>query len=613
MCGIALLLVAEPSPSDAQTFAKMCKAVRHRGPDLSGLWRSADNVIYAGHERLAVVRPDSGEQPLLSDDGTLVLIVNGEIYNYEALAKRYDIDFASLKTDCDIVLRLFTHPAFGRNFFRVINALHGDFALCLVDTVARVVYVARDRMGVAPLYAGYGESAIVFASELKGVVAHPGVTRVEQFPVGHGLTLDFSDGVARLARQLIASHAVSTTGLKQTLFDYVSYWQVASSVDAVNSNNWQKQEFEKHVKHIHDTLVAAVHMRVDVCDVPFAILLSGGLDSSIVAAVAAKHVRDSGAAWSTVRGHDHKIHTYAVGMSDSPDLAAARVVANHIGSIHHELIFTFEKALHALRDVIEAVETYDVTTIRSSVPMTLLVRMIKAGSTKVILSGEGSDEMFAGYLYFHHAPSPEEMQEETVRKLSQLYHYDVLRANKACAMYGTEVRVPFLDQDVIQAVVHDTPARFKMPTARFAGQQPIEKYLLRQAFKDYLPEAICWRQKEQFSDGVGSGWIAKIKQHAETQISDARFQERAVRFPFQTPATKEGYLYREIFEQVFAHTAVSSGQPSCSAVFTQPSVACSSEQALKWCAQGNDIDPSGRSVRALWRQVDSDAEKSKLK
>lgn len=598
MCGIALLLAA--SSSNAKTFAKMCKAVRHRGPDLSGLWCSVDGTVFAGHERLAVVRPDSGEQPLLSDDGTLVLIVNGEIYNYESLAQRYDIDSASLRTDCDIVLRLFTHPAFGRNFPRVIAALHGDFALCLVDTVARVVYVARDRMGVAPLYAGYGESAVVFASELKAVVAHPDIARVEQFPVGCTLTLDYSAGVAPLARQLMATHAVSTSGLEQTLFDYAPYWRIDVPCNAVG--DWHQRPLEDHVKHIHDTLVKAVQMRVDVCDVPFAILLSGGLDSSIVAAVAAKHVRQSGSAWSAVRGHDHKIHTYAVGMRDSPDLAAARVVANHIGSVHHELLFTFEKALHTLRDVIETIETYDVTTIRSSVPMTLLIRQIKAGSTKVVLSGEGSDEMFAGYLYFHHAPSAQELQEESVRKLAQLYHYDVLRANKACAMYGTEVRVPFLDQDVIQAVVHDTPPHLKMPRAREPGQRPIEKYLLRMAFKSYLPDEIAWRQKEQFSDGVGSRWIASIKEYAESQISDARFAERAARFPFQTPATKEGYLYREIFEDIFANTAVSSGRPSCSAVFTQPSVACSSEQALKWCAQGNDIDPSGRSVRALWQK-----------
>jgi asparagine synthase (glutamine-hydrolysing) len=604
MCGISLLL-AGPNDSERATlpkiFSKMCKAIRHRGPDLSGLYTSADGVVFAGHERLAVVRPDSGEQPLVNDAGTLVLIINGEIYNYAQLARQFGFDVETLKTDCDIVIKLFEHASIARDFAKVLALLHGDFALCLIDTERRVVYAARDRMGVAPLYAGYGENAIVFSSELKGVVAHPGVTRVEQFPVAHMLTLDFSGGVAPLARSLIAKHAVSLTGLAQTLFDYAPYWRLEVSRDVAASAEWHAQAFEKHVKHVHDTLVAAVHMRVDVCDVPFAVLLSGGLDSSIVAAVAAKHVRESGSAWSTVRGHDHKIHTYAVGMKDSPDLAAARVVANHIGSIHHEFIFTFEKALHALRDVIEAIETYDVTSIRSSVPMTLLVRMIKAGSTKVILSGEGSDEMFAGYLYFHMAPSAQEMQEETVRKLSQLYHYDVLRANKACAMYGTEVRVPFLDQDVLQAVVHDTPPHFKMPTPQAPGAKPIEKYLLRKAFEDYLPSSIAWRQKEQFSDGVGTGWIGRLKEYAESNISDARFAERTMRFPFQTPQTKEGLLYREIFEDLFANSAVSSGRPSCTAVYTAPSVACSSEVALRWCAQGNVVDPSGRSVLSQWK------------
>lgn len=601
MCGISLLLTGAPTPHDTKTFAKMCKALRHRGPDLSGLWRSSDGVIHAGHERLAVVRPDSGEQPLMNADESLVLIVNGEIYNFEALAVQFGIDVASLRTDCDIVLRLFEHEAFGRDFAKVIRALHGDFALCLVDVSKRVVHAARDRVGVAPLYAGYGEGVVVFSSELKGVVAHPGVARVEQFPVAHLLTLDFSGGVAPLTRSLLAERAVSLSGLEQTLFAYVPYWQLELSLAPAASAAWHAAAHEKHVKHVHDALVAAVHMRVDVCDVPFAVLLSGGLDSSIVAAVAAKHVRESGSAWSTVRGHDHKIHTYAVGMRDSPDLAAARVVANHIGSIHHEFIFTFEKALHALRDVIEAIETYDVTSIRSSVPMTMLVRMIKAGSTKVILSGEGSDEMFAGYLYFHMAPSADEMQAETVRKLSQLYHYDVLRANKACAMYGTEVRVPFLDQAVIQAVVHDTPPRFKMPAPAKPGERPIEKHLLRCAFKDYLPESIVWRQKEQFSDGVGTGWIGRLKEYAEAHVSDTRFQERTIRFPFQTPMTKEGLLYREIFEEIFANTAVSSGRPSCTAVYTAPSVACSSEVALKWCAQGNVVDPSGRSVLSQWK------------
>jgi asparagine synthase (glutamine-hydrolysing) len=525
-----------------------------------------------------------------------------KIYNFLELAKQFGIADSSLKTDCDIVLQLFHHPAFNGDFLKLLRVLHGDFALCLVDTVAKKVFVGRDRVGVAPLYGGYGADSIIFSSELKGITVHSGITRVEQFPPAHALTLDFGAGVAPLAAQLLASHSVSRSGLTPTLFDYVPYWAIGVSTDVALSERAHRESFAHHVARVHDTLVAAIKMRIDVCDVPFSMLLSGGLDSSIVAAVAAKHVREAGTAWSTVRGHDHKVHTFAVGMADSPDLAAARIVAKHIGSIHHEVLFTFQKALHALRDVIEHLETYDVTTIRSSVPMTLLIRMIKASGIKVVLSGEGSDELFAGYLYFHHAPTPEALQEETIRKIDQLYHYDVLRANKSCAMFGTEVRVPFLDQDVIQAVVHDCPPQFKMPGPRHEGERPIEKLLLRKAFEDYLPERICWRQKEQFSDGVGQGWIQMIKEHAEQTISDARFEERAIRYPFQTPATKEALLYRDIFEELFAGTAVSSGQPSCSAVFTQPSVACSSEQALKWCAAGNVIDPSGRSVLKMWEQ-----------
>jgi asparagine synthase (glutamine-hydrolysing) len=519
---------------------------RHRGPDWSGVF--VDDAAILVHERLAIVDPGSGAQPLRSRDGALALAVNGEIYNHRELRETCDYDFTT-GSDCEVINALYRG---GDDDF--VSALNGIFAFALWDGTARRYLIARDPIGVCPLYWGHDvHGRLCVASEMKALV---GVcVDVAEFPPGH--VYDSASGALRRY--------------------YCKPWRdyAATRGRAVASADL-RHAFER-----------AVHRQL-MTDVPYGVLLSGGLDSSLVAACAAHFARmrvednDRSEAWWP------RLHSFAIGLEGSPDLAAARIAADALGTVHHGFVYTFEEGLDALPEVIRHLETYDVTTIRAATPMYLLARRIKAMGVKMVLSGEGSDEIFGGYLYFHKAPSAEAFHEETVRKLDALHSYDCLRANKAMLAWGVEARVPFLDLEFID-VAMGMDAAHKM-----AGNGRIEKAVLREAFDGALPREILWRQKEQFSDGVGYGWIDGLKAHAEAAISDREFAAAAARFPFNTPATKEACFYRRIFESHYPGDACAATVPG------GKSIACSSPAALAWDpAFSNAADPSGRAVRGV--------------
>ncbi|MEO8808700.1 MAG: asparagine synthase B [Rhodanobacter sp.] len=519
---------------------------RHRGPDWSGVFVDAGVILV--HERLAIVDPASGAQPLRSRDGALALAVNGEIYNHRELASGLDYDFTT-GSDCEVINALYRKH--GRD---LVAKLNGIFAFALWDGEAGCYLIARDPIGVCPLYWGHDEQGhLCVASEMKALVGQ--CADVTVFPPGHAYD--------------------SVTGKLQRY--YAKPWRdhAATRGRSVTAPKL-REAFEQ-----------AVHRQL-MTDVPYGVLLSGGLDSSLVAACAARFARerieddDRSEAWWP------RLHSFAIGLAGSPDLAAAEVAAAALGTVHHGFVYTFPEGLDALPEVIRHVETYDVTTIRAATPMYLLARRIKAMGIKMVLSGEGSDELFGGYLYFHKAPSAEAFHDETVRKLDALHSYDCLRANKAMMAWGVEARVPFLDLEFID-VAMGMDASHKM-----AGQGRIEKAVLREAFVGALPDAILWRQKEQFSDGVGYGWIDGLKAHAEQQVSDREFSVAAARFCFNTPATKEAYFYRRIFELHFPGEACAATVPG------GKSIACSSPAALAWDpAFANAADPSGRSVRGV--------------
>lgn len=527
---------------------RMSKKIRHRGPDWSGIY-SSDAAILA-HERLAIVDPKSGQQPLFSPNRNVVLAVNGEIYNHQQLrASLTDYEFAT-QCDSEVILALYEQK--GAAFIEDLNGIFG-FALYDIDKDAYLI--ARDHMGIIPLYMGWDEKGNVFvASELKSLEGY--CSRIETFPPGHYIYSKESPLPQKWYRR-----------------DWESY-------DQVKDNKTDIDELRK-------SLEEAVHRQL-MSDVPYGVLLSGGLDSSIVAAVTKKFAsrriesNDQEKAWYP------RLHSFAVGLKGSPDLIAAQKAAEHIGTIHHEINFTIQEGLDAIRDVIYHLETYDVTTIRASTPMYLLARVIKSMGIKMVLSGEGSDELFGGYLYFHKAPNAKEFHEETVRKLGKLHLYDCLRANKSLAAWGVEGRVPFLDKEFIDVAMRINPEDKMIRDGR------MEKWIIRKAFEDYLPESIAWRQKEQFSDGVGYSWIDTLKEQAEEKVSDLEISQAALRFPINTPKNKEEYLYRSIFEEHF---------PSETAALTVPSVksvACSTPEALAWDASFQNLnDPSGRAVAAV--------------
>ncbi len=548
MCSILGILDLQSDPSSLREMAlKLSGLQRHRGPDWSGIYAS-DKAILA-HERLSIVGVTNGAQPLYSPDGNHVLAVNGEIYNHrdlrEELKEPYEFQTES---DCEVILALYAEegPAF-------LDRLRGMFAFVLYDADRDAYLIARDHMGIIPLYTGRDEDGNFYvASEMKALT--PVCRTVETFPPGHYLYSE--DGA-----------------------EPVRYWERPwRSYDAVKDNPARPED-------VRAALETSVHSHL-MSDVPYGVLISGGLDSSAVAAVAARFVEnrieddDQSPAWWP------RLHSFAIGLEGSPDLEKARVVADHIGTVHHEFKYTVQDGIDALRDVIYHIETYDVTSIRASTPMYLMARMIRAMGIKMVLSGEGADEIFGGYLYFHKAPDAKELHEETVRKLDHLHLYDCLRANKSMAAWGVEARVPFLDKDFLDV------AMSLNPEAKHPRNGGIEKKILRDAVADLLPESIINRQKEQFSDGVGYGWIDSLKEYARQKVSDKDLQNAKYRFPYNTPTTHEAYLYRTYFEELFPLEAAAETVPG------GPSVACSTPTAILWDESFQSMaDPSGRAVR----------------
>ena len=553
MCGIVGIFDIKEQSSELRNKAlRMSQKIRHRGPDWSGIYCGGHAILC--HERLSIVDPQSGKQPLYSPDGRQVLAVNGEIYNHQAIRQATAADYEyQTGSDCEVILALYR--AHGIHF---LEQLSGIFAFALYDEERNEYLIARDPIGVIPLYIGHDADGKTYvASELKALEGF--CDEYEPFLPGHYLYS--REGVMR----------------RWYTRDWMDYEAVKDNGADIDSLRVGLQEAVK---------------RQLMSDVPYGVLLSGGLDSSIISAIAQKfavrRVEDGGqtGAWWP------RLHSFAVGLKGAPDLEKARLVAEHIGTVHHEINYTIQEGLDALRDVIYFTETYDVTTVRASTPMYLLARVIKSMGIKMVLSGEGADEIFGGYLYFHKAPSARAFHEETVRKLGKLHWYDCLRANKSLSAWGVEGRVPFLDRDFL-----DIAMRLN-PKAKMCPGQEIEKKILRQAFADLLPEEIAWRQKEQFSDGVGYSWIDTLKRITSEQVSDEQMAHAAERFPIHTPLCKEEYFYRSIFEEHF---------PSRSAALSvnqEASVACSTSIALEWDAAWKQMnDPSGRAVSGVHQQA----------
>ena len=546
MCGIVCAFdLKQKAEVLRPQILEMSKKVRHRGPDWSGIY-SSKNAILA-HERLAIVDPASGKQPLFSEDKKLVLAANGEIYNHRELRKQFEGKYNfQTESDCEVILALYKEK--GVDF---IDDMNGIFGFAIYDVENDEYFVARDHMGIIPLYMGWDSNGSFYvASELKAL---EGVcTKIELFPPGHYLS--------------------SVDG--QITRWYTRDWM---EFDAVKENETSIEELKK-------ALEDAVHRQL-MSDVPYGVLLSGGLDSSVTSAIAKKYAQKRIESDDTSEAWWPQLHSFAVGLDGSPDLAAAQKVADHIGTIHHEIKFTIQEGLDAIKDVIYNLETYDITTIRASTPMYLMARVIKSMGIKMVLSGEGADEIFGGYLYFHKAPNAKEFHEETVRKLKKLHMYDCLRANKSLASWGIEGRVPFLDKEFMDVAMRINPQD------KMINGERMEKWVIRKAFEDMLPESVTWRQKEQFSDGVGYSWIDTLKEIVDDEVSDEQLANAHFRFPIQTPQNKEEFYYRSIFEGHFPSDAAALSVPQ------EPSVACSTKIALEWDeAFKNMNDPSGRAV-----------------
>lgn len=565
MCGFVGAFDLRSSEDLRTQVINMSKKIRHRGPDWSGVYTGEKAIL--SHERLAIVDPLSGKQPLMSEDGKLILAANGEIYNHQEIRRQLEGHYKfQTGSDCEVILALYKEK--GVNF---LEDLSGIFAFALYDTENDVYLVARDEIGVIPLYQGWDNDGRYYvASELKSL---DGIcSTIEEFP----------NGCYYYSKD------------EKPVRWYHRAWE---SYDSVKDNACACDEKgavvnESVIKAVRNGLEEAVRKQL-MSDVPYGVLLSGGLDSSIVAAITQKFAKKRVETGGLKDAWWPQLHSFAVGLEGSPDLIAARKAAEYIGTVHHEVHFTIQEALDALPDVIYHIETYDITTVRASTPMYLLARAIKAMGIKMVLSGEGSDELFGGYLYFHKAPDAKEFHEELVRKMSKLHLYDCLRANKSLASWGVEGRVPFLDKEFIDVAMNLNP-HDKMSIRLGDGRQRIEKWILRKAFEDLLPADICWRQKEQFSDGVGYSWIDTLKEMTASKISDAQFAQRAKRFPINTPVTKEEYYYRELYSQFF---------PDDSAALTVPheaGVACSTAKALEWDAAWKSMDePSGRAIAGV--------------
>lgn len=553
MCGIVSIFnIKEQTPALRKQALEMSKKIRHRGPDWSGIYCGKSAILC--HERLSIVDPQSGKQPLFAPDHHQVLAVNGEIYNHQELRKRYAGRYEfQTGSDCEVILALYRDK--GIHFLEDLN---GIFAFALYDEEKNDFLIARDPIGVIPLYIGHDKEGKVYcASELKAL-----------------------EGFCDVYEPFLPGHYYLGSEGKMVKW-YQRDWE---SYDNVKDN-------ASSVKEVHDALEAAVKRQL-MSDVPYGVLLSGGLDSSVISAVAKKFAARRVETDSTQDAWWPQLHSFAVGLKGAPDLAKAREVADYIGTIHHEINYTIQEGLDAVRDVIYYIETYDVTTVRASTPMYLLARVIKSMGIKMVLSGEGADEVFGGYLYFHKAPNAKAFHEETVRKLSKLYLYDCLRANKSLSAWGVEGRVPFLDKDFL-----DVAMRLN-PEAKMCPGHTIEKKIVREAFADMLPESVAWRQKEQFSDGVGYSWIDTLKEVTAAAVSDDEMTHAAERFPINTPMNKEEYYYRSIFEEYFPSESAARSVPSV------PSVACSTAEALAWDESFKNVnDPSGRAVAGVHEEA----------
>ena len=577
MCGIvAILNVKEQTHALREKALKMSQKIRHRGPDWSGIYCGGSAIL--AHERLSIVDPESGGQPLYSprplegDGGGLqVLAVNGEIYNHQEIRRRYAGQYEfQTGSDCEVILALYrsltpspspkgegsdyTHE----QICQMLEQLSGIFAFVLYDEEKNEFLIARDPIGVIPLYIGYDSDGTVYvASELKALEGQ--CERYEPFLPGH-YYYSGEPGMKRYYQR-----------------DWMKY-------DAVKNNS-------ASVEAIHDALEDAVKRQL-MSDVPYGVLLSGGLDSSVISAIAEKYSEMRIEDDSKTKAYWPRLHSFAVGLKGAPDLAKAKLVADHIGTVHHEINYTIQEGLDAIRDVIYFIETYDVTTVRASTPMYLLARVIKSMGIKMVLSGEGADEIFGGYLYFHKAPTAKDFHEETVRKLSKLYMYDCLRANKSLSAWGVEGRVPFLDKEFLDVAMRTNPE------AKMCPGTTMEKKIVREAFADMLPAEVAWRQKEQFSDGVGYSWIDTLKQITSEAVTDEQMAHAAERFPINPPKNKEEYYYRSIFAEHFPSDSAARSVPS------EASVACSTAIALEWDAAFKGMnDPSGRAVKGVHEQA----------
>ena len=593
MCGIVSIFnIQEQTPELRQQALRMSQKIRHRGPDWSGIYCGGSAIL--AHERLSIVDPESGRQPLFAPDKKQVLAVNGEIYNHQNIRARFAGKYQyQTGSDCEVILSLYREmrkdsdfdtliykgeDALHARISKMLEELNGIFAFALYDAERDEFLIARDPIGVIPLYIGYDKDGkVLVASELKALEGQ--CDHYEPFLPGH-YYYSKNPGMKRY--------------YTRDWFEYAAMQNKYKIDDKQNAaeqlKNAEPQE-KAAVKEIHDALEASVKRQL-MSDVPYGVLLSGGLDSSVISAVAEKFSSTRVENGGETKAYWPRLHSFAVGLKGAPDLAKARLVAEHIGTVHHEINYTIQEGLDAIRDVIYFIETYDVTTVRASTPMYLLARVIRSMGIKMVLSGEGADEVFGGYLYFHKAPDAKAFHEETVRKLGKLYLYDCLRANKSLAAWGIEGRVPFLDKEFLDV------AMGMNPVLKMCPDKTIEKKAVREAFADLLPEEVAWRQKEQFSDGVGYSWIDTLKQITASAVSDEQMAHAAERFPINPPQNKEEYYYRSIFAEHFPSDSAAKSVPSV------PSVACSTAEALAWDASfKNQNDPSGRAVAGVHEQA----------
>ena len=595
MCGIVSIFnIRRQTPELRQKALRMSQKIRHRGPDWSGIYCGGSAIL--AHERLSIVDPESGGQPLFSPDHKQVLAVNGEIYNHQEIRRRYAGEYEfQTGSDCEVILALYKKK--GINF---LEDLSGIFAFALYDEEKDEFLIARDPIGVIPLYIGYDNDGRVYvASELKALEGQ--CESYEPFLPGHYLW----SKELRMKNEEFPTGLPTDSDKNATAVSKSSFFTLHSSLKRYYNRDWFDYSAVKDnpasAADIYDALTAAVKRQL-MSDVPYGVLLSGGLDSSVVSAIAEKFSEHRIEDNSQTRAYWPRLHSFAVGLKGAPDLEKARLVAKHIGTVHHEINYTIQEGLDAIRDVIYFIETYDVTTVRASTPMYLLARVIKSMGIKMVLSGEGADEIFGGYLYFHKAPSAQAFHEETVRKLSKLHYYDCLRANKSLAAWGVEGRVPFLDKEFLDVAMRTNPE------AKMCGPLPtssrgeenfiIEKKIVREAFADMLPESIAWRQKEQFSDGVGYSWIDTLKKITSEAVTDEQMAHAAERFPINPPLNKEEYYYRSIFAEHFPSDSAARS------VNQEASVACSTAIALEWDAAFKNMnDPSGRAVKGVHEQA----------